>query len=163
VEAPEESRGDLHLHHDTKGLTGFPDVARSILHKIQAATVFVGDVTPVGKTPDIAGNEGVKPGRPLINSNVAIEHGFAVVLGVLNQAYGKPEDLPFDITHKRWPTRKPTVSAKREYSGMGLETFGNWRPPGGESGIRTHGTVSRTHAFQACALSHSAISPDALS
>jgi hypothetical protein len=34
---------------------------------------------------------------------------------------------------------------------------------GGESGIRTHGTVSRTHAFQACALSHSAISPNALS
>jgi hypothetical protein len=34
---------------------------------------------------------------------------------------------------------------------------------GGESGIRTHGTVSRTHAFQACALSHSAISPDASS
>ena len=34
---------------------------------------------------------------------------------------------------------------------------------GGESGIRTHGTVSRTHAFQACALSHSAISPDVLS
>src|SRR6201995_5723390 len=31
---------------------------------------------------------------------------------------------------------------------------------GGESGIRTHGTVSRTHAFQACALSHSAISPE---
>src|SRR5215475_1019969 len=31
---------------------------------------------------------------------------------------------------------------------------------GGESGIRTHGTVSCTHAFQACALSHSAISPD---
>ena len=30
---------------------------------------------------------------------------------------------------------------------------------GGGSGIRTHGTVSRTHAFQACALSHSAISP----
>src|SRR3954465_8706041 len=33
---------------------------------------------------------------------------------------------------------------------------------GGESGIRTHGTVSRTHAFQACALSHSAISPEPL-
>ena len=30
---------------------------------------------------------------------------------------------------------------------------------GGESGIRTHGTLSRTHAFQACALSHSATSP----
>jgi hypothetical protein len=38
-----------------------------------------------------------------------------------------------------------------------------WRRNGGESGIRTHGTVSRTHAFQACALSHSAISPAAFS
>src|SRR5581483_6447274 len=33
---------------------------------------------------------------------------------------------------------------------------------GGESGIRTHDTVSRIHAFQACALSHSAISPAGL-
>ena len=30
---------------------------------------------------------------------------------------------------------------------------------GGESGIRTHGTISRTHAFQACAFDHSATSP----
>jgi hypothetical protein len=112
VEAPEESRGDLHLDHDTKGLTGSPDVARSILEKIQACTVFVGDVTPVGKTPDSMGNEGVKPGRPLINSNVAIEYGFALrkltdsaVIGVLNLAYGEPTDLPFDIIHKRWPVR----------------------------------------------------------
>ena len=33
------------------------------------------------------------------------------------------------------------------------------RRAGGESGIRTHDTVSRIHAFQACAFSHSAISP----
>ena len=30
---------------------------------------------------------------------------------------------------------------------------------GGEKGIRTLGTVSRTHAFQACSLNHSDISP----
>ena len=30
---------------------------------------------------------------------------------------------------------------------------------GGESGIRTHDTVSRIHTFQACAFNHSAISP----
>ena len=30
---------------------------------------------------------------------------------------------------------------------------------GGETGIRTLGTLSSTHAFQACALNHSAISP----
>src|SRR4051812_11169673 len=30
---------------------------------------------------------------------------------------------------------------------------------GGESGIRTHGRVSSTHAFQACSFNHSDISP----
>src|SRR6202022_2495652 len=33
------------------------------------------------------------------------------------------------------------------------------RPAGGGSGIRTHDTVSRIHAFQASAFSHSAIPP----
>ncbi len=33
------------------------------------------------------------------------------------------------------------------------------RKTGGESGIRTHVTLSSKHAFQACAFSHSAISP----
>ena len=46
---------------------------------------------------------------------------------------------------------------------LGRNAAATFRGSGGESGIRTHGTVSRTHAFQACALSHSAISPEALS
>ncbi len=33
---------------------------------------------------------------------------------------------------------------------------------GGEDEIRTHGTIARTHAFQACAFNHSATSPSAL-
>src|SRR4051812_14789512 len=33
------------------------------------------------------------------------------------------------------------------------------RSYGGESGIRTHGRVSPTHAFQACSFNHSDISP----
>ena len=33
------------------------------------------------------------------------------------------------------------------------------RRGGGESGIRTHGRVSPTHAFQACSFNHSDISP----
>ena len=33
---------------------------------------------------------------------------------------------------------------------------------GGEGGIRTHDRVSPIHAFQACALSHSATSPQTL-
>ena len=38
------------------------------------------------------------------------------------------------------------------------ECFG--KGAGGEGGIRTHDTVSRIHAFQASAFSHSATSPD---
>ena len=37
--------------------------------------------------------------------------------------------------------------------------FGCDLKSGGESGIRTHVTLSSKHAFQACAFSHSAISP----
>ena len=37
--------------------------------------------------------------------------------------------------------------------------FGCDLKTGGESGIRTHVTLSSKHAFQACAFSHSAISP----
>ena len=44
------------------------------------------------------------------------------------------------ILPRRWPERAPD-------------------PAGGERGIRTLGTVSRTHAFQACSLSHSDTSP----
>ena len=32
--------------------------------------------------------------------------------------------------------------------------------PNGRGGIRTHGTLSRTHTFQACALNHSATRPN---
>jgi hypothetical protein len=39
------------------------------------------------------------------------------------------------------------------------KTDGSSIHAGGGSGIRTHDTVSRIHAFQACALSHSAIPP----
>ncbi len=31
---------------------------------------------------------------------------------------------------------------------------------GGQGGIRTHGTISRTHAFQACSLNHSDTCPE---
>src|SRR6266516_3706737 len=43
----------------------------------------------------------------------------------------------------------------------GFGTLGDcWKSVlGGGSGIRTHDTVSRIHAFQACAFSHSAIPP----
>jgi hypothetical protein len=82
-----------------------------------ACTVFVGDVTPVGKSPDKPGNEAIKLSQPLINSNG--EYGFALkklgdsaVIGVLNENFGSPEDVPFDIIHKRW--RSGIASSKEQ-------------------------------------------------
>ena len=78
-----------------------------------------------------------------------------------------------------WPSRekhsKPQVSSarpvlvrfhrgekRRRKRVFGTESENNslsCRLNGGESGIRTHVRVSPKHAFQACAFSHSAISP----
>ena len=58
---------------------------------------------------------------------------------------------------KRWRTEK--LGERPIPGSIGTSgDVGKWAS-GGESGIRTHGTLARTHAFQACALSRSAISP----
>jgi site-specific DNA recombinase len=54
------------------------------------------------------------------------------------------------------PSRSGRSRGSKNLSIVGSRTFGT----GGESGIRTHGKCYPTHAFQACALSHSAISPN---
>jgi hypothetical protein len=94
----EPVREDLHLDHDIQGISGSPDLARTIFGKIEGSEVVVADVTLVGAT---------SAGKKLINSNVAIELGYALhartdqnVLLVFNAQYGKHEDLPFDLRHK---------------------------------------------------------------
>jgi hypothetical protein len=111
-EPPEEARrNDLHLDHDTKGLSGSPEIAHEIFNKIGAAAVFVADMTPVGEGPPRTDKDG-KPvaSKPLMNPNVAIELGFALralgpskLLMILNEAYGDTAGLPFDIQHRRHP------------------------------------------------------------
>ncbi|MFZ1992224.1 MAG: hypothetical protein WAW96_20915 [Alphaproteobacteria bacterium] len=76
------------------------EIAATILKKISESSVFVADVTPIAKSPD---------GKALPNPNVMIELGWAMsevgpdkIIGVLNTASGwKPDDLPFDIRHRR--------------------------------------------------------------
>jgi hypothetical protein len=94
----EDAPRDLHLDHDIKDTTGSPDLVRTILEKIEKSEVVVADVTIVGKTAD---------GKCLINSNVAIELGYAWsectdsrVVFVFNAHYGEYDDLPFDLRHK---------------------------------------------------------------
>lgn len=100
IEVDEPNRG-LHLDHDRKGIPGSPDLASTILEKIKLSSVFIADVTPIGQTTG---------SKPLINSNVAIELGYALayigdrgLLMVLNESYGDRDALPFDLRHKAGP------------------------------------------------------------
>jgi hypothetical protein len=79
------------------------------LEKIRACAAFVADVTLVGS---IEPGDGSGERKRTPNPNVLIELGYAVgTLGwertilVMNTLYGPPEDLPFDLRHRRWPLR----------------------------------------------------------
>lgn len=89
------------IDQDTQGVLGSPAIAETIFKKIQSSDVIVADVTIVGKTTN---------GKKLINSNVAYELGYAhgthsdhVLLNVMNLYFGDPDELPFDLRHRRWP------------------------------------------------------------
>jgi hypothetical protein len=91
------------LTSDTQGVAGTPDIVATILAKIDAAAVFVGDVTPVALT---------ETGRAVANPNVLIELGYAKkalglnrVLMVWNTAFegAQIDRLPFDMRGRRGP------------------------------------------------------------
>ena len=77
IEEPSEREEALRLDHDRKGVGG-SDLAPTIFEKIDRAAVFIADVTLVGERPTSANfPTGAQP-KKLINSNVAIEYGFAL-------------------------------------------------------------------------------------
>lgn len=87
------------VDRDTQGVAGAPDIAVTIFSKIDAADVFVADVS-IAIKPDT--------GRVTPNPNVLIELGYAIktlgyqrVILVFNQAFGKLGDLPFDLRTRR--------------------------------------------------------------
>jgi hypothetical protein len=112
VEEPSErdARESLHLDHDRKGISGSPDLAPTIFKKIDQASVFVADVTLVGETTIGTGQSAENRTKKLINSNVAIEYGYALhsigdaaILMIQNRHFGERDDLPFDLKHKAGP------------------------------------------------------------
>jgi hypothetical protein len=128
VEEPSEreTREALHLDHDRQGVPGSPDLAPTIFRKIDQAAVFVADVTLVAQMQDPAPKGGeASTAKKLINSNVAIEYGYAVralgdesILMVQNTYYGERAELPFDLKHKAGPIqyRLPPRASKQEIS-----------------------------------------------
>ena len=101
--ALEEAVRELEIDRDTKGVAGSPPIVDTIFKKIDAATVFLPDLTFVGQRLD---------GRPTPNPNVLIEYGWALkslthgrLVPVMNTAFGAPtaENMPFDMRHLRNP------------------------------------------------------------
>jgi len=90
------------IDRDTSGVAGAPAIADTIFQKIDAADIFVADVTPV-TTVEFGGGA-----RHLPNPNVGIELGYAIkakgwsrIILVLNAHFGRVEDLPFDLRGRR--------------------------------------------------------------
>ncbi len=98
-----DDKGELKIEpvveRDTKGVPGSPDIANTILSRIDNCSVFVADVSIVN--PDARS-------RKTPNPNVMIELGYALkalgdtkILMVQNGAYGIFKELPFDLTGRR--------------------------------------------------------------
>ena len=96
-------RDPLTVDSDTRGEPGQPPIVDTILKKIDAAQLFVADMTYTAQSPG---------GKHSPNPNVLIEYGWALkgkthrrIISVMNTAYGNPDDieLPFDLRYTRWP------------------------------------------------------------
>lgn len=99
LEADPELRVEPCLDRDTQNVPGSPDIASTIFDKIDRCGLFVCDVSIVN--PDSSE-------RPTPNPNVLIELGYAVktlgwnrIVCVFNSAFGRIEELPFDLRQRR--------------------------------------------------------------
>ncbi len=87
------------VDRDTTNVPGSPDIATTIFDKIDNAAIFVCDISIIN--PD-------SKSRLTPNPNVLIELGYAIkafgserIIMIMNTAYGKPEELPFDLRMRR--------------------------------------------------------------
>jgi hypothetical protein len=100
----QRSKLALRIDEATRDMLGADNVPDSIRAKIEAADIFIGDVTtvtPRSTTPD-------HKARPCPNPNVTFEVGYAAAhLGwrrmilLINTAVAEFEDLPFDFDRQR--------------------------------------------------------------
>lgn len=89
---------DPRVDMDVQGIPGAPDIAATILAKIDSCAVFVADVSIV---------HGADVARRCPNPNVLLELGYAMravgasrVVLVMNTRFGGPEELPFDLKQR---------------------------------------------------------------
>src|ERR1700676_1909057 len=104
AEIDEPERDAARMDHDPARVSGGAGLVRETLKMIDSAAVFVADVTAVGRTGSGVDIRPESAGNKLINSNVAMELGYALralsdqkLITVFNAHYGWQEDLPFDV------------------------------------------------------------------
>lgn len=97
-----ETADRLELDHDTKGEPGLVEIVSTIFKKIDDCQIFVADITPIAEA-------GTSTKKKIPNPNVMFELGYAMrevgpqrVITVANLAFGgNPEEMPFDLRHRR--------------------------------------------------------------
>jgi hypothetical protein len=95
------------IERDTTEVSGLVSIPQTIFGRIDRCAVFVGDITLVGQAwPKTEGDQPQK----LPNANVMLELGYAAkaigwkrIIGVMNCAYGKPDEQIFHFLQHRWP------------------------------------------------------------
>jgi hypothetical protein len=92
------------IDRDTVGVAGSPNIAETIFGKIDQAKVFVCDISII----NLDVRDYIPDARLTPNPNVLLELGYALkmlgdkqIILVLNDAYGMPELLPFDLRMRR--------------------------------------------------------------
>ena len=87
------------IDQDTQDIPGSPDIARTILNKIDSADAFVADLTLAFESHN----------RKAPNPNVLLEYGYALrslgeerIIGIINEISGPREQLPFDLRGRRF-------------------------------------------------------------
>jgi hypothetical protein len=105
--ALDEPQREIVIDQDTQGLPGSPGIAEAILTKIRSTDIFVADLTFIDDTASASASTRRTP-----NPNVMLEYGYALhalsdarIIGVFNEQFGLPQELPFDLAHRRWPIR----------------------------------------------------------
>ncbi|MDV3928750.1 hypothetical protein CMT52_05140 [Elizabethkingia anophelis] len=95
---------EIIIDSDSRDGLGTPDLVNTIFSKINNCDIFLADISIIN-----CGSES----RKLPNPNVLLELGYASsklgwekIISVYNLDYGKIEDLPFDIRHRKPLTYK---------------------------------------------------------
>ncbi len=104
------------VDQDTQNVGGTPEIAGTIFRKIERAAVFVADVSISSQTTDKCPNRKYSP-----NVNVMLETGYAAarlgwdrIVLVMNDRFGGPTRLPFDLRNRRWPVAFSATEASVE-------------------------------------------------